>query len=98
MLKDLGFSYLQFTAVTAAELIASFLTMGLWGRMIDDNGTKNVLYISGLLTPLIPFFWLFSNNFYYLLIVEAFSGVAWAGFNLSSSNFIFDAKYIFKLV
>jgi len=65
--------------------------MGVWGRIIDEKGTKHVLYISGLLTPLIPIFWLFSSNFYYLAVVEMLSGLAWAGFNLSSSNFIFDA-------
>jgi len=91
MLRDLNFTYLQFTIITASELIASFIAMGIWGRLIDEKGTKFVLYISGLLTPLIPLFWLFSGNFYYLLIVGAFSGAAWAGFNLSASNFIFDS-------
>ncbi len=91
MLKNLGFTYLQFTIIIAAELIASFIAMGIWGRLIDEKGTKFVLYISGMLTPLIPFLWLFSRNFYYLVLVEIFSGLAWAGFNLSSSNFIFDA-------
>jgi len=91
MLKDLGFSYLQFTIITAAELIASFITMGIWGKLIDGKGTKFVLYASGMLTPVIPFLWLFSRNFYYLVFVEMFSGIAWAGFNLGSSNFIFDA-------
>ncbi len=91
MLKDLHFSYLQFTALIASELVASFIAMGIWGRLIDEKGTKLVLYISGILTPIIPLLWLFSGNFYYLIIIEAFSGVSWAGFNLSSSNFIFDA-------
>ena len=91
MLKDLGFTYLQFTVIIAAELIASFITMGIWGRLIDARGTKFVLYAGGMLTPLIPLLWLFSRNFYYLIFVEMFSGIAWAGFNLSSSNFIFDA-------
>jgi len=91
MLKDLGFTYLQYTIVTAGELIASFATMGIWGKIIDKKGTKFVLYVGGMLTPLIPLFWLFSHNFYYLILVEMFSGIAWAGFNLSSSNFIFDA-------
>lgn len=91
MLKDLQFTYLQFTIIIAAEMITSFITMGLWGKLIDERGTKAALYISGILTPLIPFFWLFSRNFYYLCFVEMFSGIAWAGFNLSSSNFIFDA-------
>ena len=91
MLRDLNFTYIQFTLVIAAEMIASFISMGVWGKLIDNKGTKFVLYISGILTPLIPMFWLFSRNFYYLCIVEIFSGIAWAGFNLSSSNFIFDA-------
>jgi len=91
MLKNLGFTYLQFTIIVAAELIASFIAMGIWGRLIDERGTKFVLYVSGMLTPLIPFLWLFSNNFYYLVIIEMFAGLSWAGFNLSSSNFIFDA-------
>ena len=91
MLKNLGFTYLQFTIILAAELAASFLAMGLWGRMIDGKGTKYVLYASGLMTPIIPFLWLFSGNFYYLIAIEFLAGIAWAGFNLSSSNFIFDA-------
>ncbi|MBI2558320.1 MFS transporter [Candidatus Woesearchaeota archaeon] len=91
LLKDLKFTYLQFTMTVAAELVASFVAVGIWGSMIDKRGTKSILYIGGALTPLIPFFWLFSSNFYYLIIVEAFSGVSWAAFNLSSSNFIFDA-------
>ena len=91
MLKNLSFTYLQFTMIIAAELIASFIAMGIWGRMIDKKGTKFALYISGMLTPLIPFLWLFSSNFYYLILVEIFAGLSWAGFNLSSSNFIFDA-------
>ena len=91
ILKDLGFTYLQFTIIIAAELTASFIAMGIFGRIIDKRGTKFVLYISGMLTPVIPFLWLFSGNFYYLILVEIFSGLSWAGFNLSSSNFIFDA-------
>lgn len=91
MLKDLHFTYLQFTILIASELIASFIAMGIWGRLIDEKGTKYVLYISGMLTPIIPLFWLFSSNFYYLIVIEVFSGLSWSGFNLSSSNFIFDA-------
>ena len=91
MLRDLGLSYLQFTFIFAAEMIASFFALGIWGSLIDAKGTKFVLYVTGMLTPIVPLFWLFSSNYYYLLVIEIFSGIAWAGFNLSSSNFIFDA-------
>src|SRR3989338_410605 len=91
MLKNLGFSYIQFTILVAAELMASYFAMGIWGRIIDERGTKYVLFLSGFLTPAIPLLWLFSSNFYYLAAVSLFSGFSWAGFNLSASNFIFDA-------
>ncbi len=91
MLRELGFTYLQFAIIISSELIASFIAMGFWGKLIDKRGTKLVLYISGMLTPFIPLLWLFSQNFYYILLIEVFSGISWAGFNLSSSNFIFDA-------
>ncbi|MBI2130265.1 MFS transporter [Candidatus Woesearchaeota archaeon] len=90
MLRDLKFSYLQFTILTAAEIIASFIAAGMWGRLIDKKGTKFVLYVTGIMTPLIPLFWLFSGNFHYLMLVEMYSGFSWAGFNLSASNFMFD--------
>ena len=61
MLRDLQFTYLQFTIIIASEMAASFITMGLWGGIIDKRGTKLALYISGILTPIIPFLWLFSS-------------------------------------
>lgn len=91
MLKDLKLSYLQFTILAAAELIGSFSTLGIWGRIIDKRGTKFALYIAGILTPIVPILWLFSRNFYYLFVIQIISGLSWAGFDLSSSNFIFDA-------
>ena len=40
---------------------------------------------------MIPILWLFSADFYYLVIVQALTGLVWAGFNLSAANFLFDA-------
>lgn len=91
LLKDLGFSYMDFTIIIASELFAGFATMGIWGRLIDSRGTKFVLYATGMLAPFVPLLWLFSSNFYYLAVISIFSGIAWAGFNLSTSNFIFDS-------
>ena len=91
MLRNLEFNYLQLTALIACELVASFISLGMWGKIIDRRGTKHVLYISGVFASIVPLLWLFSSNFYYLLFIEAFSGLSWAAFNLSTSNFIFDS-------
>jgi MFS family permease len=98
MLKDLHFSYLQFTIITSASLVANFLFMALWGNLIDRKGSRRVLYITGLLVPIVPVLWAFvamgfSGGLLFALIlaVEIISGIAWAGFDLGQANFIFDA-------
>ncbi|HJX05247.1 MAG TPA: MFS transporter [Candidatus Nanoarchaeia archaeon] len=91
-LTYLKFSYLQFTILSAAEILASLLLLGFWGRMNDNQGSKMVMLITGLLIPLIPLLYIINPNFYFLLIVSLLSGAAWGGFNLAVSNFMFDAS------
>ncbi|MFH0870311.1 MAG: MFS transporter [archaeon] len=91
-LKFLGFSYLQFTLLSAVEILASFLFLGIWGKVNDEMGSKRVILITGLLIPLVPLLYLFSANYYYLMAVTVLSGAVWGGFNLSVGNFLFDAS------
>lgn len=90
MLYDLKLTYMQFTIVTATALIVKFLLMPIWGKACDRYGTKKVLTLSGILMPLTPMLWIFSHNFWYLIAIQAYSGFVWAGFEISSFNFIFD--------
>lgn len=91
-LNYLAFSYFQITILTGAEVLASFLLLGLWGKMNDNQGSKLVLLITGLLIPLVPLLYLASGKFYFLLVVSLLSGASWGGFNLAVSNFMFDAS------
>ncbi|MCL6500766.1 MAG: MFS transporter [Candidatus Pacearchaeota archaeon] len=97
MLKDLGFSYLQWIIVTIASSLASLLLMPLWGKFADRYGNIKVINMTSFLVAVVPLLWFVSifvsKSFLlsYLVFVEIFSGMVWAGFNLSSSNFIYDA-------
>lgn len=86
----LGFSYLQFTIISAIGASAGFLVFRHWGKISDRFGNKKVMVFTGFLVPTIPLLWLFSPNFYYLLLIEFFSGLVWAGFNLTTANYVFD--------
>lgn len=86
----LGFSYLQFTILIAVSTSAGFLVFRHFGRVADRFGNKKVLVLTGFLVPAIPLLWLFTKNFYYLLVIEIFSGIVWAGFNLCTANYVFD--------
>ncbi len=91
MLRDLHFSYIQYTVALGAMVVTQFLAMRRWGPFADSYGNRMVLRITGAVLPVIPILWLFSPNFIYIIIIQVISGLAWAGWTLSSSNFIFDA-------
>lgn len=90
LLRDLHFSYLEYMACSASTVLFQFIALQRWGRFSDIFGNRIILNLCGLLIPLLPFFWLLSDNFYYLLVVQAFGGFIWAGFSLSTSNYLYD--------
>lgn len=90
MLRDLQFSYLEFTILTATSVLVQFLTLNRWGRISDAFGNRYILVVTGLMIPVLPAFWLVSTNYVYLLLVQACSGLVWAGFSLSAGNYLFD--------
>jgi MFS family permease len=98
MLKELNFNYISFILVTISSSFASLIFMPLWGKFADKYGNLKAIRICSFLTIFVPFLWVASllihNSIYiiiYLMIVECFSGFSWAGYNLSVSNFIYDA-------
>jgi MFS family permease len=91
MLRDLGFTYLEFVAVTLSASLLNVVFMPFWGKFSDRYGNLLVLRICGLIVPAVPILWLFSSNVLYLMAVEGFGGFLWAGFNLACSNYIYDA-------
>ena len=92
MLRDLHFSYVTFTIVNAAAAIASFLSLPFWGRRADRAGNLKIVKITSWLMPLIPFLWTLNTNPVFLVFTNAVSGFVWAGFNLASMNFVYDAS------
>ena len=90
MLRDLKFSYAEFMINSAAAVLLQFLTLNRWGRLSDIFGNRLILITTGAIIPVMPTLWLVSTNYYYLLGVQCVSGLVWAGFSLSASNFVFD--------
>ncbi len=90
MLRDLQFSYAQFMINAAASVLLQFMTLNRWGRVSDIFGNRLILLTTGVIIPVMPTLWLVSTNYYYLLGVQCISGLVWAGFSLSASNFVFD--------
>ncbi len=91
MLRDLHFSYLGYMAVSLAAVVMGLVSFPMWGRHADSVGNARILKITSAFIWLIPLLWLLPRTPGPLIIAEMFSGFVWAGFNLSATNFIFDA-------
>jgi MFS family permease len=100
MIKELHFSYLIFTIINLSNLISPLLFLSFIGKVSDRVGTIKIMKISGFAIAFVPLFWIFSiflRDFppviliIYLFAVEIFSGFVWASYNLSTSNFVYDA-------
>lgn len=99
MLKELHFNYLQFTIITTVMPFFNMLFMPLWGRFADRYGNWKVIQITSWFLPFIPWFWaltaFYTTQRLWVLLtlfaIEVVSGFAWAGFNLATTNFIYDA-------
>jgi len=100
MLKNLHFTYIEFTAVILAPMIARVFTLNYWGRYSERFGHRNIMYVSIFLICLIPLSWFLAAYFFshkafifpLLFIAEFISGFGWGGFELSSFNYMLETS------
>lgn len=92
MLNNLGFSYIEFCLNSIASIATQFITLSFWGKLSDKFGNRLVMIITSCVIPTLPLWWLVSPSFYYLLLVQVVSGLAWGGFSLSTANYLYDIR------
>jgi MFS family permease len=90
MLNDLRMDYLTFTIVNAVAIVVKVLSIPVWGRAADRFGARRVLALTGMVMPIVPILWLFSDDYLWLIIIQAYSGFVWAGFEIATFSFVFD--------
>jgi len=91
LLRDLHWSYLQYAGWMASSISAQFLTLAPWGQIGDRYGNKTLLMVTALAVPLLPMGYLLSEHYLFLLTVNFFGGVIWAGLSLGLQNYVFDS-------
>lgn len=100
MLKDLGFSYAVYTVIIVSSIVGNLIAMPLWGRFADRYGNVKTIKVTAFLTAFVPLGWFASYFIFrsssiglvpFLVFIEFYSGVVFAGYRLTQSNFIYDA-------
>jgi MFS family permease len=75
---------------SVAYAITSMLAQLLIGRWADRIGARRIQLISGLLIPILPFYWLIVHNGWEVLPLNAASGALWGIYNLASFTLMFE--------
>lgn len=91
MLRELKFNYLFYTIVTLAATLTIYATIARWGRHADKTGNLKVIRMTAPWIGFIPLLWIINQTPVFLIGAQIFSGFIWAGFNICTSNFIYDA-------
>ena len=90
MHSSLSMSFTLITFLLAVATLSKCLFMPLWGKMSDQYGSRKVFSLCAYLMPMVPLLWLVSPSMGWLIFAQIFSGLIWSGYEISSSNFIFE--------
>ncbi len=91
LLRDLGFSYAEFTAFAAVNLAAQFFTFFHWGKFCHRFGAKGLLTLSSFGIAIFPICLCVSSNYSWLLLTHGVHGFFWAAYMVATQVFILDA-------
>jgi len=99
MLRDLGFSYFWFMAVTVSGVVFQLMFLPLLGKATDRFGNVAIMRLCSAMLFMSPLLWFFSSFIdnkalligYLLVIPSMISGFGWAGYRLAANDYVFDA-------
>ncbi len=90
LLNHLHFSYMEYGAWMAAQVVGQFLSLKAWGRLGDRYGHLRVMRVTGYLVPVLPILYVFGSHWLFVVGVNLLAGVVWSGLSLAMGNYLFD--------
>lgn len=93
MLEELSFAYWQYTLAALAIVLFKVVALPAWGRVIDGHGSYPSFALAALLTSLVPLPWIWTRGLPWALAAQSFSGVAWAGYELSLFALLLESSF-----
>lgn len=83
MLKQLKFDYVSYTVLVASAFAGKMLSLPWLGHLAHRYGARKLLMWGSLGIMPLSAMWLVSNNFGFLIALQAIGGIAWAGYELA---------------
>jgi MFS family permease len=91
LLESLRLDYVQYTIVTMTASIGAFVFMTYWGGLSDRFGNRRILIVTSVGLPIVALAWVFVRPTWALVLLQLVTGFVTSGFNLATTNYIFDA-------
>ena len=88
MVQNLKFTASMVGITSVVSTVAGLIVQRRIGRLSDRLGSRKVMLISMLIIPIVPAVWVFITQFWQVMVLNSFSGMAWGVFNLVSFNFL----------
>ena len=89
-MKQVGMDYRTMGALMAMTFFSKMLFLSAWGRAASRYGSRRVILVSGALTALIPWLWMLTADWRWLLAVQFLNGIVWGGIELCELPYLLD--------
>jgi hypothetical protein len=83
--------YAEYCVFTTTIIIVKIVASPYVGRLLQRHGVRSVLTVSAVAIAPIPLGWLVSDAFGWFVVMQIYSGLAWAGLELGMLMALFDA-------
>jgi Major Facilitator Superfamily len=90
MLKQLGFSYIQYVFLLAVSFLSRIIAMTQWTKVANRFGASTLLWIGAVGLVPIASLWIISTQIWWLAIAQICSGIVWAAYELGFFLLFFE--------
>lgn len=84
--------YAEYCVFTTVIIVVKIAASPYIGRVLQRRGVRWVLTVSAVAIAPIPLGWLVSDAFAWFVVLQVYSGFAWAGLELGMLMALFDAE------
>ncbi|MCD4770964.1 hypothetical protein K8R30_00940 [archaeon] len=99
MLRDLGFCYVWYMAITVSAVVFQLIFLPLLGKFSDRFGNVKLMRVCSWMIAATTMLWFLSSfignglmlKLYLLFVPGIVGGFGWAGYNLAVNNYVYDA-------
>jgi MFS family permease len=89
--RELQLSFADYTCLVGASFVAKVLCSPFYGWLANRIGSRGLLAVGGVGIVPVAGLWLFSDNYWYLVAIQALAGATWAAYELAMTLVFFDA-------